>query len=150
MGEPAVTMVHYSTCPLCEATCGLTITTREREILTIRGNPDDVFSHGYICPKAYGLKELDADPDRLRQPMIRRNDRWYSVTWEDAFAEVERRLIPILESYGRDAVAVYLGNPNVHNLSGLLYGSVLLRILGSKNIYSASTLDQMPKQVAAG
>jgi anaerobic selenocysteine-containing dehydrogenase len=82
--------------------------------------------------------------------MIRRDDRWYDVTWEEAFAEVERRLVPIVNTHGRDAIAVYLGNPNVHNLSGLLYNSVLLRVLGSKNIYTASTLDQMPKQVAAG
>src|SRR5215469_10916729 len=149
-GEPHAEHVHYTTCPLCEATCGLEITTRGRDILSIRGDADDVFSHGYICPKPYGLKELDADPDRLRQPMIRRLDSWHAIDWDEAFDEIERRLTPIIRSYGRDAVAVYLGNPTVHNLSGQLYNSVLLRMLGSKNIYSASTLDQMPKQVSAG
>jgi anaerobic selenocysteine-containing dehydrogenase len=148
--ETGAETVHYSTCPLCEATCGLEITTRGRDIVSIRGDGDDVFSNGYICPKAHGLKELDADPDRLRQPMIRHLDTWRAITWDEAFAEIERRLTPILASYGRDAVAVYLGNPTVHNLSGQLYNGVLLRMLGSKNIYSASTLDQMPKQVSAG
>jgi anaerobic selenocysteine-containing dehydrogenase len=149
-GEPDAENVHYTTCPLCEATCGLEITTRGRDILSIRGDADDVFSHGYICPKAYGLKELEADPDRLRQPMIRRSDSWHAITWDEAFDEIERRLTPILSNYGRDSVAVYLGNPTIHNLSGQLYNSVLLRMLGSKNIYSASTLDQMPKQISAG
>src|SRR5579883_1349887 len=150
ISEPDATSVHYATCPLCEATCGLEITTRGREVLSIRGDSADVFSHGYICPKAYSLKELDADPDRLRQPMMRHGDEWRAATWDEAFAEIERRLPPILAEHGRDAVAVYLGNPNVHNLSGLLYNTPLLRLLGSKNIYSASTLDQMPKQVSAG
>jgi anaerobic selenocysteine-containing dehydrogenase len=142
-----------TTCPLCEATCGLELTTRGREVLTIRGNKRDVFSHGYICPKAYSLKELDADPDRLRAPLIRRKDAsgdtWQTVSWDDAFAEIERRLPAIQHQHGRDSVAVYLGNPNVHNLSDQLYAPVLLRVLGSRNIYSAATLDQMPKQVSA-
>src|SRR5712691_7191095 len=99
----ATTKTSYATCPLCEATCGLEITTRGSEILSIRGDTQDVLSHGYICPKAYSLKELHADQDRIREPMIRRGDQWISVSWDDAFAEIERNLGPILQEYGRDA-----------------------------------------------
>src|SRR5690242_16507287 len=97
---------RYTTCPLCEATCGLEIETRGQEILSIRGDSRDVFSHGYICPKAYSLKELHADPDRLREPMVRRGEQWLSVSWEDAFAEVEHGVMPLLQAYGRDALAI--------------------------------------------
>jgi anaerobic selenocysteine-containing dehydrogenase len=140
----------YHTCPLCEATCGLEIRSRGREVVGIRGDAADVFSRGFICPKAYALKELDADPDRLRTPLLRRDGRLEPVGWDDAFAEIERRLVPIIQRHGRDAVAVYLGNPNAHNMALAMYGQVFLRALGSKNIYSASTVDQMPKQVAVG
>jgi anaerobic selenocysteine-containing dehydrogenase len=149
MSEHA-TQTHFTTCPLCEATCGLEITTSGRAVLGIRGDQEDVFSRGYICPKGYGLKELDADPDRLRTPMLRRGASWEPATWEAAFAEIARRLPPIALAHGRDAVAVYLGNPNVHNLAAQLYNPVLLRALRTRNIYTASTLDQMPKHVAAG
>ncbi|HEX8033451.1 MAG TPA: molybdopterin-dependent oxidoreductase [Ktedonobacterales bacterium] len=148
--EPAATTVHHITCPLCEATCGLSVTTSGRSVLGIRGNRGDVFSRGYICPKAYALKELDADPDRLRAPLIREGAAWREAAWDEAFAEIERRLLPIVGASGRDALAAYLGNPNVHNLSGLLYNTPFLHALGTRNIYSASTLDQMPKQVSAG
>jgi anaerobic selenocysteine-containing dehydrogenase len=140
----------YTTCPLCEATCGLEITTRGSEVLSIRGDEQDVFSHGYICPKAYSLKELSADPDCIRTPMIRQGDLWQIVSWDEAFAEIERNLRPLLSQYGRNALAIYAGNPNVHNLSNLLYLPSLLRAAGTQNFYTASTLDQMPKQVAAG
>ena len=140
----------YTTCPLCEATCGLEITTRGREVLSIRGDEQDVFSHGYLCPKAYSLKELSTDPDCIRSPMIRRGDTWQTVSWDEAFAEIEWKLVPLLSQHGRNALAIYVGNPNVHNLSNLLYLSSLLRAAGTHNFYSASTLDQMPKQVAAG
>jgi anaerobic selenocysteine-containing dehydrogenase len=141
---------HFRTCPLCEATCGLAITTRGRQVTSIRGDDDDVLSRGYICPKGPALAALDTDPDRLRFPMIRRGSSWHEVDWDEAFAEVDRHLPRIQKEHGRDAVAVYLGNPSAHNLALLLYGRVLLRALGTRNIYSASTVDQMPKQVSAG
>ena len=96
--------VHYHTCPLCEATCGLEIRTRGREVVGIRGDEEDVFSRGFICPKAYALKELDADPDRLRTPLVRRDGVLVPATWDEAFAEIERRLLPISREHGRDAV----------------------------------------------
>ena len=140
----------YRVCPLCEATCGLEIRTRGREVVGIRGDDDDVFSRGFICPKAYALKELDADPDRLRAPLVRRNGTLEPATWDEAFAEIERRLGAVIRERGRDAVAVYLGNPSVHSLALSLYGAVFVRALGTKNVFSASTVDQMPKQVAVG
>ncbi|MGZ3608901.1 MAG: molybdopterin-dependent oxidoreductase [Ktedonobacteraceae bacterium] len=144
------TKISYATCPLCEATCGLEIETRDREIISIRGDAQDVFSHGYICPKAYSLKELHADPDCIREPIVRRNDTWINVSWDDAFAEIERRLMPILDEFGRDALAVYVGNPNAHNIASLLYLPALLQTAKTHNFFSASTVDQMPKHVAAG
>src|SRR5215467_12989429 len=142
--------ISYATCPLCEATCGLEIETRGREIMAIRGDAQDVFSHGYICPKAYSLKELHADPDCVREPMVRQGDQWMKVSWRDAFAEIERGLMPVLKEHGRDSLAIYVGNPNAHNIASLLYLPALLQTAKTHNFFSASTVDQMPKQVAAG
>src|SRR3954468_16296914 len=141
---------HYRTCPFCEATCGLEVETDGREVVSVRGDEQDVLSHGFICPKAFGLKQLHEDPDRLTTPLIRRDGELVEATWDEAFEEIDRRLSPLLAEHGRDAVAVYIGNPNAHNLSSLAYGPVWLRALGSQNIYSASTVDQMPKQVSSG
>lgn len=130
---------HSAICPLCEATCGLKVSVEDGKVVTIRGDAEDPFSQGYLCPKGYALKALEEDPDRLRQPMIRGR----TVDWAEAFALIEERLPPLLPN-----VAVYLGNPNVHNLAGQLYVPVLNRMLKGRNLFSASTLDQMPKQVA--
>jgi anaerobic selenocysteine-containing dehydrogenase len=141
---------HYRTCPFCEATCGLEIETEGREVVSVRGDADDVFSHGFICPKAYGVKQLHEDPDRLTTPLIRRDGVLVEASWDEAFEEIDRRLTPLIAEHGKNAVAVYLGNPNAHNLSALIHGPAWLRVLGSQNVYSASTVDQMPKQMSAG
>src|SRR5918999_682953 len=142
--------LHYRTCPFCEATCGLEIETDGHEVVSVRGDADDVFSRGFICPKAYGIKQLHEDPDRLTAPLVRRNGELVEATLDEAFEEIARRLSPILAEHGRNAVAVYIGNPNAHNLSALLYGPAWLRALGTQNVFSASTVDQMPKQVSVG
>jgi len=141
---------HYHTCPLCEACCNLEIKTRGRTVESVRGDDADVFSHGFICPKGAAVADLDADPDRLRTPLVRRDGRHVEASWDEAFAEIERNLPGILSEHGRDSVAVYLGNPSAHHVGLGLYSRVLLKALSSHNIFSASTVDQMPKQVAAG
>ncbi|HEV7675602.1 MAG TPA: molybdopterin-dependent oxidoreductase [Candidatus Angelobacter sp.] len=142
--------VHHRICPFCEACCGLEITVAEGRVKRIRGHAADVFSRGYLCPKGVALKDLHEDPDRLRKPLIKRDGRFVEATWEEAFAEIERRLPPIIAKHGADAVALTLGNPVVHKAALLLYAPRLSRALGSKNVFSASTLDQMPKHLSCG
>jgi anaerobic selenocysteine-containing dehydrogenase len=147
--------VHFRTCPLCEATCGLEITVKDGKVSRIRGDRANSFSKGFICPKGSVLQHLHEDPDRLRQPLIRRGDdlataTWEEVSWEEAFDAVEAGLSPILEAHGRDAVALYLGNPSAHTIAGVLYNRPMAKALGSRNVYSASTVDQMPKHVSSG
>jgi anaerobic selenocysteine-containing dehydrogenase len=142
--------VAHRICPLCEATCGLELGVKEGKVTSIRGHADDVFSHGFICPKGAALRDLHEDPDRLRGPLIKRDGAHVEATWDEAFAEIERRLAPILAAHGRDAVALSLGNPSAHRFGLLLYGARLARALATKNVFSASTLDQMPKQLSCG
>ncbi len=119
------------------------------ELVAVRGDREDVFSQGFICPKGYALKELESDPDRVRTPLMRQPDGTFSaVSWDEAFALIDRRLSPIVAA-DRNAVAIYLGNPNAHQLDNMLYVRVLTRALGTRNLYSASTVDQYPKQMAS-
>ncbi len=150
----APTRVVQRICPLCEACCGLSLTVSgtgpQARVVQIRGDEHDVFSHGYLCPKAVALKDLEDDPDRLRRPLVKRDGAFVQATWDEAYAEIARRLPPLVAEHGRDALAFTLGNPNVHRLGLGLYVQRLLRAAGSRNIFSASTLDQMPRQLASG
>src|SRR5579871_5968840 len=119
-------------CPLCEACCGLDIAIDDGgRVAAIRGDDADVLSGGFICPKGAALGELHADPDRLRAPLVKRDGRFVEVSWDEAFAEIERRLPPILEAHGRDATGVVFGNPAAHKIGLLLYTARVARALAT-------------------
>ncbi|MFM8870962.1 MAG: molybdopterin-dependent oxidoreductase, partial [Actinomycetota bacterium] len=141
----------YRTCPLCEATCGLEISVDANDqIVRIRGDKDDVFSKGFICPKGSTLKQLHEDPDRLRRPLVKRDGQHVEVSWDEAWNVVRNGLARVIDTHGRSSMAVYMGNPGAHNLASMTFNRAVNLALGSFNRFSASTVDQMPKHVAGG
>lgn len=140
---------HFRTCTLCEAMCGIVIEHEGDRILAIRGDPDDPFSRGHLCPKAVALQDLHHDPDRLRTPVRREGARWIPIGWDEAFDAVARQLQSVQRAHGSDAVAVYLGNPTAHSLGALLFAPPFVRALRTRNRYSATSLDQLPHHVVA-
>lgn len=142
------TRTHFRTCPLCEAMCGLEIQTVGDRVTRIRGDRQDVWSKGYLCPKGSTLGHLHHDPDRLRVPMVRDGDEWREVTWEEAFARCEELLQPIVRDHGIAAVTAYIGNPAVHNYSLSRYTGAVAGIPRLPVVWSAGTVDQWPKNVA--
>lgn len=142
--------VAFRTCPLCEAGCGLEISVNNDAVVRIRGDMNDVFSKGYLCPKGSTLKQLHEDPDRLRRPLVKRDGVHVEVAWEEAWDVVEQGLTRVIETHGRESIGTYLGNPGAHNLAAMTFNRVLLAAIGSRQRFSASSVDQVPKQVAAG
>ncbi|MGV6851913.1 MAG: molybdopterin oxidoreductase family protein [bacterium] len=141
--------VIYRACNICEAICGLEITLENNTIVKIKGDQDDPLSKGHICPKAIALKDIYNDPDRLKVPIKRQADGWQEISWKQAYQEVVAHLQAIQKQYGNDAVAVYQGNPSVHNLEAMLFAPSLVRALKTKNRFSATSVDQLPDQLAS-
>tara|TARA_R100000306_G_scaffold61528_1_gene64383 strand:- start:51646 stop:55623 length:3978 start_codon:yes stop_codon:yes gene_type:complete len=146
---PADVKTHFRTCSLCEAMCGIKIGYEGERILSIAGDPEDPHSRGHICPKGYALQDLHNDPDRLKTPLKRIGHQWIPIPWEEALDEVAERLVGIQGEYGNDAVAAYWGNPTAHNLGTMLTIEKFRSTLKSRNMFSASSLDQMPHQLVS-
>ncbi|WP_454564538.1 molybdopterin oxidoreductase family protein [Pseudomonas sp. AIG] len=145
--------LHHRACHLCEAICGLTIETTETDgnvaITSIKGDALDTFSRGHICPKAVALQDIQNDPDRLRQPMRRVGSEWLPIEWDEAFALVAERLAAIQERHGQNAVAVYQGNPSVHNYGLMTHSNYFLGLLKTRNRFSATSVDQLPHHLSS-
>lgn len=143
-------LTTHGVCNLCEAICGLLVTVEDNRVTDIRGDRDDPLSRGHICPKATALTDLHADPDRLRTPVRRTADGgWEAISWKDATTLVAERISATQRDHGRDAVGLYLGNPNVHSLGFATHGLSFRGALGSKNMFSATSADQLPIQLVA-
>lgn len=136
-------------CPFCESTCGVVIEVTAGAIVNVRGDKDDPFSRGFICPKAYGLKELHGDPERLRRPLKRTPAGWREVSWENAYSEITERLLDVRKKYGKNAIGMYSGNPVVHDMA-FIYISILARALGSRGVFNPGAIDTLPKEVQTG
>ena len=140
---------HYRTCNICEAMCGLTIEHRDGQVLSIRGDKDDPFSKGHVCPKAVALQDYYTDQDRLKTPLKKTPDGWEDISWEQAFTEVASRLRGVQSEYGPNSVGVYLGNPNAHNFGNAILLPFFFKALGSHSRFSSASADQLPHHVAS-
>ncbi|MFG0631692.1 molybdopterin oxidoreductase family protein [Pseudomonas sp. xss_2] len=148
------TTLHHRACHLCEAICGLNIeiaheSDGQARIASIKGDPQDPFSRGHICPKAVALQDIQQDPDRLRQPHRRVGDRWEPIGWDQAFALAADKLWDIQQRYGRNAVGVYQGNPSVHNYGLMTHSNYFLGLLKTRNRFSATSVDQLPQHLTS-
>ena len=129
--------------------CGLEIQVEDGRVAGIRGNRDDTWSRGHICPKGATLGALHEDPDRIRRPMIKVDGQWQEVSWDAAFRRCTELLAPVIEKHGIGAVTCYTGNPLAHSFSLGRYTGVLLGMSGIPLSYSPGTVDQWPKNLSS-
>lgn len=144
-----MTTTHFRNCNLCEAMCGIEIKTEDGVITTIAGDKNDPFSRGHICPKAVAMKDIYEDPNRLKKPVKRTPDGWKTISWAEAYGEVVSKLKDIQSRYGNNAVGVYQGNPSIHNMGTTINSPTFFRLLKTKNMFSATSTDQLPHHFAA-
>ena len=140
---------HYRSCNLCEAICGLIIEHKEGRVLSIKGDSNDPFSKGHICPKAVALQDVYNDPNRLKHPIKKTPSGWVEITWRQAYNEIEGKIKALQKEHGKDSIAFYQGNPSVHNYGSMLFSGGLRKALQTNNNYSATSLDQLPHQYVA-
>lgn len=143
----AEAQTHFRTCTLCEAMCGIEVKHDGEKVLSIKGDKNDPFSKGYICPKATALQDLHEDSDRLRQPIEKTADGWKEISWPEALDKVATGIQSVQKEYGQNALGIYLGNPNVHNMGSMLTVKHLLTGLKTRSRFSATSIDQLPHHI---
>ena len=147
------TGTRLGVCNLCEAICGLELHIEDGRVTSIRGNDADPLSRGHICPKGVALADIYDDPDRLRRPVRRigrgADAQWVEIDWDEALDLVAEGLATAANRHGRDAIGIYLGNPNAHSLGSSTHGLPMIKTLRTRNRFSASSVDQIPHQFVA-
>ncbi len=147
---PTDTQVHFRTCHLCEAMCGLRIETQGSQVVKVEGDQADVYSKGHVCPKGIAIQDIHNDPDRLKYPMRRQGTEWKRISWAEALEEVGTKLNAIRQQYGNNALGLYMGNPGVHNTGTALFFFEFAKSLGTQNRFASHSLDQLPQMFVNG
>jgi anaerobic selenocysteine-containing dehydrogenase len=138
-----------SSCPTCEASCGLLVQVdrTDNTILSIQGDPEDHRSRGYVCPKSQAFKHVYDDAERLRHPVRRTSEGWREISWEEALSTVATRFNEIRAKHGKDAIAFFVGEPTGHDYGVQLYLQPLMKLLQTERFFSSGTVDQHPQQM---
>jgi anaerobic selenocysteine-containing dehydrogenase len=142
-------LTHHRVCNICEAMCGIEVKHDGENVISIKPDKNDPFSQGHICPKATALQDIYEDPDRLKKPVKKTEQGWKQISWDEAFEEIGRRITGIRKQHGNDSVALYLGNPTVHNYGAMLFHEKLINALNTRNLFSATSVDQLPHHFAS-
>jgi len=141
--------IRHGICTLCDAGCGLRVEVEGRTIVSVRGDRDDAFSRGHVCPKGVAHEDLHHDPDRLRKPLVKRDGEWRECSFEEAYGLVSRRLAALQRRDGRDSVGFYYGNPTGHDYRAMFGVALWQKLLGSRNVFSSNSVDAHPRMLAS-
>jgi len=126
---------HYRTCNICEALCGIEIKHENGKVISIKGDKKDPLSRGHICPKAVSLQDTYFDADRLRFPMKKTEAGFKEISWEEAFEFTITKIQALQGKYGKNSVAVFVGNPNAHDMGNTLFMRPFIKALRTKTVF---------------
>ncbi len=136
-------------CPTCEACCGLVMEVDRdaQKIISIKGDPDDHRSRGYVCAKSQAFNYIYEDQERLRHPVKKTDNGWEQISWSEALDTIATKFTEIRDTYGKDALSIYVGNPLGHDFAAGIYLQSLMASVSTERFFSAGTVDQHPQQM---
>jgi formate dehydrogenase len=137
-------------CRICEALCGLVVTTSDGRIVRVRADRENPASRGFMCAKGAAMADVQADPDRVRAPLRRCGDvgEFEAVTWDEALDDIAQRVSMLLDTHGPDAFGMVLGNPQSFSSTTAMWARRFLRTIGSDRMFSVNSEDGAAHQAA--
>jgi len=139
----------YGICPICGSACGLVVEIEDGRITKVTGDREDPHSRGFVCPKGRSLKHQHTDPDRVVEPIRRDGDSWSPVGWDEAIGDIADRIVKVQKKYGRDSLAMYVGDGATHSYKALMATAAFVGATGTKNLYTANSMDTLPRMLAS-
>ncbi len=126
---PGISVYFNSTCAQCDAGCSIMGRVREGRVLKLEGNPESPINRGKTCGLGQAGVQAHYNPDRIREPMLRKGDQAENITWEKALSLINEKLSGVP---GKE-VAFLSGGISGHVKVLLLN---YLEALGSSNHYA--------------
>ena len=143
-------MTYVSTvCTHCSNGCKTTLSVRNDEILRANNRDLSGFNKDFLCVKGRFGFDFTTHPERLKLPLVRRDGKLVASSWEDALAEVSRRLAEVHKASGGDSIG-FIGSNRTTNEENYLLQRIARASIGTNNIDHHRTADYASLNAALG
>jgi predicted molibdopterin-dependent oxidoreductase YjgC len=122
-----------TTCVYCGVGCGMHLEVLDGDVVGVLPAKAHPVSEGHLCIKGWNAHAFVHHADRLTRPLIRRNGRLASATWDEALGLVSERLGTVKSEFGSDAIGV-LSSAKCTNEENYLLQKFARATLGTNNI----------------
>jgi anaerobic selenocysteine-containing dehydrogenase len=140
------TETHKTFCRFCHANCAMLVDVEDGRVKAVRGDPDDLEYGGYTCMKGRELPDSHNAGHRLHHSLVRGADGEFRETpMLEALSHVSGELRRIIDRYGPDSVAVFMGSGGYQNSAAWAASYSFAQAVGSKHFFTSVTLDQPAK-----
>ncbi|HTX15882.1 MAG TPA: NADH-quinone oxidoreductase subunit NuoG [Candidatus Baltobacteraceae bacterium] len=136
-------------CAHCSNGCKTTLSVRNNEILRANNRDHSGFNAEFLCAKGRFGFDFTSNPERVRQPLVRRNGSLEPASWEDALEEVARRMRQAHAMHGPSTIGV-IGSNHTTNEENYLLNRFARVTLGTNNIDHHRTADYVGLAAALG
>jgi len=143
-------MEYVSTiCTHCSNGCKTTLSVRNHEILRSNNRDLSGINGDFLCVKGRFGFDFTKHPERIKQPMIRKGDKLYPVSWEEAVQTAASRLKQIVDANGPDSVG-FIGSNRTSNEENYLFQRLARATFGTNNVDHHRTIDYSGLVTALG
>lgn len=139
----------YTHCHICEQFCGLEVTARNDRIVAIKPDKKNPYNWRDFCVKAQRAGDVVHHPHRLTRPMRKDGARYVPASHEEAIDDIAKRLKSLIDRFGPNSVAGYLGNPGGFNSGISMFHPALLNAIGSHQQFGMFSIDTNAYHVVA-
>jgi len=138
-----------TTCAHCSNGCKTTLSVRNHEILRANNRDLSGINGDFLCVKGRFGFDFTKHPERIKQPMVRKGDKLYPVSWEEAAQTAAVKLKAVHASAGGDAIG-FIGSNRTSNEENFLFQKLARETFGSANIDHHRTADYAGLMTALG
>jgi len=143
-------MQYVSTvCTHCSNGCKTTLSVRNHEILRSNNRDLSGINKDFLCVKGRFGFDFTKHPERIKQPLVRKGDKLYPVSWEEAAQTAATKLKAAYDAGGRDAIG-FIGSNRTSNEENYLFQRLARATFGTNNVDHHRTADYTGLVTALG
>lgn len=132
-----------SVCPYCGVGCGIELEIKNGKVIQVLPQKNHPVSKGRLCIKGATLEKFINSPERLKYPLIRKDNKFKKISWDKAIKIVANELTRIKDTYGKNSIG-FFASTKCTNEENYLIQKFARVVIGTNNIDNSARLCHSP------